>query len=463
LPPQAPAHIDKYEVQRTLGAGAMGVVYLAYDRAIDRAVAVKTIRKDLIDGQQAAGVAARFRQEAVAAGRLSHPGIVAVYDYGEDDQTAYIVMEYAQGEDLAAHAARFHPGLPEIGALMAQLLDALQYAHEAGVVHRDIKPGNILVTDRGRLKITDFGIAHLATSGLTQHGAILGTPSHMAPEQYTGGTIDHRVDLFSAGVVLYELLTGTLPFPGNTVHEVAYKICYLDPVPASQVAPGLPGAIDTILDTALAKRRDARFPSARDFAQAIAAVLPRPPAAAVTTGVVVATGAAAAPLGTAPLPLASATAEGSIAGWSTATLRALEAALVPVVGPVAGTLVRRSAARAADPTDLVTLLAASVDDPVARTRLVASLQAVLGLAPPARTASPGAPAGSVGERLRSFTKEDLDRLTQALAVLVGPIAKIFVQKAAASGGSYHDLCLRLSERLGTPEERARFLAQVGAG
>jgi hypothetical protein len=155
----------------------------------------------------------------------------------------------------------------------------------------------------------------------------------------------------------------------------------------------------------------------------------------------------------------SSTAEGSIAGWSTATLRALEAALVPVVGPLAGALVRRSAARTADPTSLVTLLAASVDDQVARARLAASLLAVLGIAP---APSPGAPAGTMGERLRSFTKEDLDRLTQALAVFVGPIAKIFVQKAAASGGSYHDLCLRLSERLGTPEERTRFLAQVGA-
>src|SRR5580692_5137541 len=155
----------------------MGVVYLARDPVIERKVALKTIHKALLDSKHAAAAVARFRQEAVAAGRLTHPGIVAVYDYGEDESTAFIVMEYAPGEDLASLAHKRALSLGEIGTVMAELCDALQYAHDAGVVHRDIKPSNLLVA--GRIKITDFGIARLSSSSLTQQGAMLGTPLYM--------------------------------------------------------------------------------------------------------------------------------------------------------------------------------------------------------------------------------------------------------------------------------------------
>ncbi len=480
-PRPAPARFGKYEIVATLGAGAMGIVYLAYDPNIDRRVALKTIRKDLLDGRQAATLIARFRQEAIAAGRLSHPGIVAVYDYGEDDSTAFIVMEYAPGEELGRYAETRALSFAQVGALVVDLLGALQFAHDAGVVHRDIKPSNLIVSGESpssmglrpaepgsapypvRLKITDFGIARLGGSNLTQHGTAIGTPSYMAPEQYAGAAVDHRADLFAAGVVLYELLTRRLPFDGDTIQQVAYQICHVEPTPPSALVPHLPPGVDAIVARALAKSADARFQSARELAAAVSASLGAP-----------APGPAAMPLGgTAPTPLPVTPAE----GWSPETLRALEATLAPAVGAVAGPLVRRSAAKTTDPEQLAALLSAGVDDPTARARLLQALRGVLGAPPrpatpvpavsPSRTAS--ATAGSataraptIGEQMRGFTPEDLARISQALAGFIGPIAKIIVQKASTNARSYGELCLRVSERLSTPEERARFLAQVGS-
>ncbi len=467
----APARIGKYEILSTLGEGAMGIVYLGYDPFIDRRVAIKTIRKVLLDGRHGAIILARFRQEAMAAGRLSHPGIVAVYDYGEDETSAFIVMEYAPGVDLGAYAARDVLSVPEIAGLMAELLEALQYAHDAGVVHRDIKPSNLLVTEgagtaRGRLKITDFGIARLGTSNLTQDGTAIGTPSYMAPEQYAGEGVDHQADLFASSVLFYELLTRRLPFQGESVQQIAYQICHVDPPPPSQWAPHLPRIVDALLAKALAKPKENRFGSARALASAIAGALSSSePVAAM-----------GAPPQTAPsTPVTSASrAEADAQGWSPETLRALEAALAPAIGAVAGPLVRRSAARTADPEQLVALLAASVDTPAARTGLSHALRAALGAPPRANAAppspiaassvpSPPAKALSIGEQMRGATPEDLERLTAALAPSIGPIAKIVVQKASAQAKSYRELCLRVSERLPTPEERARFLARVGAG
>jgi serine/threonine-protein kinase len=363
----APSRIGKYEIVQTLGAGAMGVVYLAYDPTIDRRVAVKTIRKDRLDAGTAAQATARFRQEAMAAGRLTHPGIVAVYDYGEDDSTAFIVMEYAPGEDLGRYAARSRLSLPEVGIVMAQLLDALGYAHAAGVVHRDIKPSNMLVSG-GRLKITDFGIARVGQSRLTQTGAAMGTPTYMAPEQYRGRGVDHRVDLFAAGVIFYELLTGERPFEGETIEEIAYKVCHAAHVPAKHLRPDLPATVDVVLERALAKDKEARFASAADLSQAIA-------------------------LGLRGDPSAARQAFESAATMSASTTSA-------------------AATSAAAPPTHVT---------------------------------PDASA----------------RVTQALAKYVGPIAAVMVKKAGADAKTYRDLCLRLSARLSSDDERARFLKDVG--
>jgi serine/threonine protein kinase len=266
-----PQRLGKYELVEVLGKGAMGVVYKAFDPDIHRTVAIKTTRKELFEDDDHAGVMmARFKNEARAAGRLSHPGIVAVYDYGESSSVTYIAMEFVQGASLREYfnrGTRFAER--DIVSIMAQLLDALQHAHEQGVWHRDIKPANLIIMDSGRIKVADFGIARIDTSQLTLTGVVMGSPGYMAPEQYTGGTVDRRADLFAAGVVMYQLLTGTHAFSGTT-EQVAYKICHESPPPPSEVDPGRGWErYDAVIARALAKHPDERFATADAFLAAI--------------------------------------------------------------------------------------------------------------------------------------------------------------------------------------------------
>ena len=221
--------LGKYRIDSVLGKGAMGVVYKAFDPYIERIVALKTIRKELLSDAQHAELVGRFKNEAQAAGRLNHPSIVAVYDYGEDDESAYIAMEFVDGTPLNTLMVADRPTDPaRIYAWMSDLLRALAYAHERGVVHRDIKPANLLITRIAQIKISDFGIARIESSTLTQTGSMIGTPSYMSPEQFRGETVDGRSDVFSAGIVLYQLLTGVRPFTGSPAPVI---LCLWRPAP----------------------------------------------------------------------------------------------------------------------------------------------------------------------------------------------------------------------------------------
>jgi eukaryotic-like serine/threonine-protein kinase len=272
-----PKKIGKYEVQGILGRGGMGVVYKAFDPAIHRQVAIKTITKSALDPSEVQYAVARFRHEAQAVGRLTHPRIAAIFDYGEDEDLAYIVMELVNGKSLYEHLqnkAKFD--LAEIGEIIRQLLDGLGYAHAQGVVHRDIKPSNILINDDGRIKISDFGIAHLDSSSLTQVGEIMGSPGYMSPEQFTGEEPDARTDIYSAGVIAYELLTGRKPFTGSNV-EIMRQVIGEQPDNPSKFNPRISVQLDWATHKALAKKREDRFQTAREFAlgfvQGIAASL----------------------------------------------------------------------------------------------------------------------------------------------------------------------------------------------
>jgi tRNA A-37 threonylcarbamoyl transferase component Bud32 len=271
----APERLGKYLIRRELGRGAMGVVYEGYDPMIERAVAIKVLRLDEADPHLAAELRMRFRREAQAAGRLGHPGIVGVYEYGEDAgaDVTFIAMELVRGRDLKSlfdSGKRFT--LAETGRLMAELLAALQHAHERGVVHRDIKPGNIILLDDGGVKVADFGIARLDTSELTQLGSVLGTVSHMSPEQLTGEAVDGRSDLYSCGVILYQLLTGERPFSGPPA-ALIHKVLHETPAPVSQRVPTLSAALDAVVQTAMAKQAAQRYPDARAFATALRSAL----------------------------------------------------------------------------------------------------------------------------------------------------------------------------------------------
>src|SRR5262245_12966945 len=279
-----PRHLGKYEITEVLGQGAMVVVYQGFDPGIRRTVAIKTIRRELVEGERhAAAMLARFRNEAQAAGKLSHPGIVAVYDYGEDAQVSYIAMEYVEGNSLREYIGRgTRFAERDAVSVMSQLLEGLAHAHERRVWHRDIKPGNVIVMRNGKVKIADFGIARIEASELTQTGVMMGSPGYMAPEQYAAAQIDHRADLFAAGVVFYQLLTGAKPFVG-TAEQVSYATCHTEPMRPSLAEPGKSWErYDPVLAKALAKKPEDRYQSAEAFRAAVLAAHDAPAAAAVS-------------------------------------------------------------------------------------------------------------------------------------------------------------------------------------
>jgi serine/threonine-protein kinase len=261
--------LGKYEIWRELGRGAMGVVYEAFDPLIQRTVAIKTILKSSFDKSEAKEAFSRFRREAQAAGRLTHPKIVSIYEYGEDEEMAYIVMELIRGRELKDYFDREeHFEVRDGVRIVLQLLDALDYSHSRGVVHRDIKPANIMITDEGGIKVADFGIAKIESTHLTQAGIVLGTPTYMSPEQFMGKEVDRRTDIYSAGVVLYQFLTGTRPFTGSVI-AIMHKAVNQEAVPPSRLNPAVPGALDAVVGKAMAKRPEDRYQTAAEFMEAL--------------------------------------------------------------------------------------------------------------------------------------------------------------------------------------------------
>ncbi len=266
--------LGRYDLIRVLGKGAMGLVYEGRDPNLDRRVAIKTIKVENLSREAAAEYEARFRTEARSAARLQHPNIVSVYDSDRDGDIAFLVMEFIQGEDLKHHLdqGKRH-SLEETLAVMRDLLSALEYAHKAKIVHRDIKPANLLIEADGRVKLTDFGVARIQDSGdaTRTQGSMVGTLKYMSPEQVQGLPVDARSDLFAAGVVLYQMLTGKRPFDGDSDFAIIQRIVAQDAVPASSINPALPPAIDAVLARALAKSRDKRYATAQEFNTALQA------------------------------------------------------------------------------------------------------------------------------------------------------------------------------------------------
>ena len=272
---QEPESFAKYKVEKVLGEGAMGIVYACYDPAIGRRVAIKTIHAHLLQGKEGEALQQRFAQEIRAVGKLSHPNIIGIFDTDEAQDASgavvpYFVMEFVNGRDLQEYlseGARF--GLAKSIDIACQILDAFEYTHGFGIIHRDVKPANIFLTDDGRIKIADFGVARVENSSLTQTGAVIGTPNYMSPEQCSGQAMDSRSDLFSIAVVVYELLTGEKPFSANSAHATMMKLVQSNPEPPSVFNPSLPKSLDPVIAKALAKSPDERYQSAAEFARAL--------------------------------------------------------------------------------------------------------------------------------------------------------------------------------------------------
>ena len=260
--------LGRYVIQSEIGRGAMGVVYKAMDSVLERVVAVKTVNMAL-ERDHADKYEARFYQEARAAGGLNHPNIVTVYDAGKAGDVVYMAMEYIEGVELRTLIGEGRQlAVAQALSIAAQVAGGLAYAHERGVVHRDIKPANIMVVANGPVKITDFGIARMrASADLTQTGVMLGSPKYMSPEQVIGKRADHRSDLFSLGVILYEMLCGAAPFNGENVTALMYQIVNFAPPAPGAINTGVPEMLDYIIAKMLAKPLEERYPDARELAR----------------------------------------------------------------------------------------------------------------------------------------------------------------------------------------------------
>jgi serine/threonine-protein kinase len=271
----APPMLGRYKVLKELGRGAMGVVYLGKDPKIQRFVAIKTMRLDQIDDvEKLKEVKARFFREAESAGRLSHPNIVTIYDAGEQDELGYIAMEVLEGHSLKqwSRQSNLMP-VSETAQTLAIVADALDYAHQQGVVHRDIKPANIMLTKDRVVKVMDFGIAKTASSSKTETDIVLGTPTYMSPEQIAGKKVDGRSDIFSLGVVLFEMLTGRPPFTADNLSALLFTIAHKAHPALNSIRQDLPPLFQEVLDRALQKELPQRYRRASEFANDLRASL----------------------------------------------------------------------------------------------------------------------------------------------------------------------------------------------
>ena len=475
MPVNLPERLGKYQITGVLGEGAMGVVYRGFDPDIRRVVALKTIRKLQGEGAQAAAQsAARFRHEAQAAGRLLHPGIVGVYDFGDDGQVAYIAMEFVEGHTLSQYLAqkvRFSEA--DVASLATQLLEALAHAHEHGVWHRDVKPSNVIMTKTGRIKIADFGIARTDTTGLTMANTVLGTPMYMAPEQFMGLAIDHRVDVYSAGVVLYQLLAGRAPFSG--AHEaLMYKVVNEVPPPPSTLEGAPHGSrFDSVVAAALAKDPRERHANASAFRDAVAAALGHAVPPAVSREAVFALPMPSDYAPTERIVSTPPTDSAPLTSWDPAVLAKVEHALARHVGPLAAVLVRRAAKECQDLPSLQARLAEQITSTAAR-------DAFLGLGSKGGTgAGTGGSTGGSGRVGAPSTHAPTNALTagtfagatlpvndalmdQSLRLLsahLGPIARVVVKRSAERTRQREAFFTLLIEAAPEPV-RARLLADL---
>lgn len=455
-----PRSIGKFRIEGVLGRGAMGVVFKAHDPDIDRTVAIKLVRTDLLEGEDRPHYIDRFRNEAKMVGRCLHPNIVGIHDFSIHDGSPFLVLEYVDGKDLGRTLRRGTPiDLPATGHVVLKVLDALQYAHGFGIIHRDIKPANILVTAASGIKVTDFGISRALASSSTLSSVLVGTPCYMSPEQCLGNAIDTRSDLFSLGCVLYQMLGGEQAFAGPNYVATTHRILNEQPEPLGRLRPDLPKAVLLVVERALAKRPDDRFRDASAMADALRAALrgeegpghpSRPPEDADMTTVLAGKQVAAA--GAAPMSMDRLTLE---------SRAMLERRLAHYLGPMARIHLRRAMLTARTPEELGQSLATLVPPSPARQQLQEDLLRIL----EAGTSGTGSGLGPgpqvLGADERSST--ELDILTRALTKVIGPIAPRLLRRALRTATSQEELemiCMKLIEGEAAQEEFRKLLNRV---
>ena len=442
--------IGRYRIEALLGTGAMGEVYRAHDPAIDRLVAIKVVRPELVAGSGGAQLLERFRREARAAGRRFHPNIVAIWDFGDDNGTPFLVMELVEGQSLDQLIKSCGSLEPRRSvAIITQVLSALGFAHASGIVHRDIKPSNIMVLPGEQVKVADFGIARLEASEFTIVGDLLGTPAYMAPEQLSGGPIDHRTDLFATGVILFEMLTGVKPFRGKSITEIISFMERRGPEDIRALNPGVPEAMKHVIGKSVAFDPAQRYADAAAFSKAVADAMPALP-------------------GEAPPPTANAAQTiSSEASFSPELLRETERDLATFIGPMASIAVKRAVRNASDLLALYELLARHVADPKDRAEFLARgrQRAAAGLGRPRPPPEP-APAQTIERKsvspAQSPNPASIVAIESDLTRYIGPIARILVKRELGKFESLAKLCLVLATHIPDERERRAFLDAHGA-
>jgi serine/threonine-protein kinase len=452
-----PVLIGRYLVKRELGRGAMGAIYKAHDPDIDRPVAIKLVRADLLESADRDHFLARFRREAQAAARCAHPNIVAIYDFALHEGNPYLAMEYVDGVTLGQ--ARPFDGkfaVEDALFLVLQVLDALQAAHASGIVHRDIKPANIMLVGGTRVKVADFGIARMDTSTLTQTEAVIGTPSYMSPEQCNGQIVDARSDLFSVGIVLFEMLAGKRPFTGSNSTAVLTRLLR-DPAPdLREFVPSMPAEVCAVVARSLAKHPADRYASASEMANALRS-------ASATKNVVhdertLVETFRFAVSDTAPTVVQTPTS----ASFDPRLIDTLSRKLAELLGPMGPFLVQSEARKATSVEALCAALESQVEHAADRLAFQQEVRRQIGRADNTlaskgtlQAASPAAAQSTVGVAL---SPAEMERLKAALARHMGPMALVLIKRELPKAASHGALWEALSAHINDAAEQQVFLS-----
>jgi serine/threonine-protein kinase len=497
---ERPSSIGRYKIKRWVTSGAMGDIYEAHDPLIERPIALKILRRELLERGDGDGWLQRFRHEARAAGRLLHPNIVTLLDYGEENGLPYLAMEFIEGEGLDARLRRDgHLSCLAATTMIAQVLNALEFAHVHQVIHRDVKPSNILLTKTGLVKVADFGIAHIEASDLTTEGDVLGTPSYMAPEQLLGKVVDHRADQFAAAAVFFELLTGQKPFQGRSLAESMLNMERRGPADICALNGEVSATLKQVINKALSYECADRYPSAAEFLRAIteaAATVAAPAVAAPASDETVfapkpavpgkpaeaapadsslpppISGSLASVPGIAEPPSApSVTAPVSDPAEQSAEaaplaielLSDVERDLTTFIGPMARIAVRRAAKTTVDLAALYQSLASYIDGQSDRDTFIQN-----GLRRTARVG--GSSAGGVPQRRLTQTgatgqnsmslaigPDALRQIEADLTTYIGPIAPMVLRRLLSQSSSVVDLYRDLATYIPDEHDRDNFL------
>jgi serine/threonine-protein kinase len=447
-----PERVGKYRVDHVIGRGAIGIVYKGYDEQIDRPLAIKTLRPEILnDVDDTEGFLKRFTTEAQSAGRCLHPNIVTVFDLVQHERRPYIVMEYVDAGTLenVIQAGALIP-IRQVGEIMAQILLALDHAHSKGVIHRDVKPANILCPSAASIKIADFGVARLDSLDLTKPGGFgaVGTPNYMAPERFLGRPADVRTDLFSAGVILFQLLTGAKPFVASELPELMRKLLHELPPPVTTLRPELWSEVDVVARKALARNPEDRFQTAERFMEALsAAIEARPPSDNL------------GPLDLTTLSrpvdrdaVASQTSQGLSLTMadklSVDTIDALCRALARWLGPIAGFVVKQALQETRDPDTLLTSLSQQIKTDADTTRFREAAEKLL-----------SEDLGIASARTQeTVSKVEIKAAIDRLIPVIGPVAKHLVNRTALTAVGRDDFYHRLADQIPDERQKARFLA-----